>query len=205
MQQLFQTIMMNFIRITVLLIICTLCHSIHRRFVVNHYTYRDEYCASICTSKHYIYYDYYYCYKENGGWDYCSPKGKTIYGEACMSSCILDTYYYYYWCYKSRNWEDWDYCAPVRSSSSVARQYSTYGYECMDECGFHGEKYSYCNKKAGGWDYCSINTDCSSQAASSIVRSKTSCYGKLHHQYHWLLSGLCIRYLGQMTISHVRK
>ena len=117
------------------------------------YNYR---CAEPCDNKGT---SYYWCNKEKGGWDYCSPTPKlgvhlsdhielTRYGVKCRDICGLKGEDYY-WCsqHGSSVWNWWDYCSPNANTTINQGQ-------CKDQCATRGSNYFWCHT-GSSWDYCS--------------------------------------------------
>jgi len=103
--------------------------------------------------------NYYWCYQEDGSWEYCSPVPQlgvhisdhvelTRYGVKCRDKCGLKGEDYY-WCTKHggslSSW--WDYCSP--SPNITINQGA-----CKDNCSTRGSNYFWCHTD-DTWDYCS--------------------------------------------------
>lgn len=56
----------------------------------------------------------------------------------------------YHWCKLGTRKHDWDYC-----SIKPGHTYKNEKCRANHECGHNGEKFMWCYKESGGWDYCS--------------------------------------------------
>ena len=125
---------------------------------LNEYSDRFNYqCINRCSQKGGT--SYYWCEKNDGGWDYCSPSPRlgvhvsdhvelTRYGAKCRDICATKGESYF-WCSQHGgsvyNW--WDYCSP--SSNITINQ-----EDCVDKCSTYGKSYHWCHT-SNSWDYCS--------------------------------------------------
>ncbi|KAL6485335.1 hypothetical protein MHYP_G00073800 [Metynnis hypsauchen] len=99
-------------------------------------------------------YDYYWCYKEAGSWDYCSsPFWRSIAktGQSCRPNHACGTYG------ESDNWCYTDYDnthSPCCTHDDCFTAIN--GKTCKPDhpCGYHGESYLWCYTTDGRWDYC---------------------------------------------------
>ena len=83
-------------------------------------------------------YDYTWCYKDEGGWDYCCTSNCEQYGNN------------YDWCSAG---EAWSHC---KRDLPGGVKLSALQKTCREDspCGYHGYDYSWCYLKGGSWDYC---------------------------------------------------
>ncbi|XP_058233323.1 endonuclease domain-containing 1 protein-like [Hemibagrus wyckioides] len=101
-------------------------------------------------------YDYYWCQKASGSWDYCSPplwRSKAKDGKYCRNNHACAKYgksdpY----CYTDDNKKK-ACCISDDCFSAVN------GKTCKSDnpCGYHGYKYLWCYTTDGNWDYCCTN------------------------------------------------
>eukprot|EP00092_Neocalanus_flemingeri_P022570 GFUD01024473.1.p1 GENE.GFUD01024473.1~~GFUD01024473.1.p1 ORF type:complete len:374 (+),score=109.61 GFUD01024473.1:126-1247(+) len=125
---------------------------------------------------------YYWCNKEGGSWDYCSPTPRlgvhisdhvelTRYGVKCRDICGLKGEDYY-WCSQHGGsvWSWWEYCSPSPNTTINQGQ-------CTDQCGTRGSSYFWCHT-ADSWDYCSPLY----VAGGGLGYESVGGEGKLKHQ-----------------------
>ncbi|RXN19671.1 endonuclease domain-containing 1 -like protein [Labeo rohita] len=100
-------------------------------------------------------YDYYWCKKISGGWDYCSPplwRSKAKNGKNCRSDHACAKYGSgSMWCYTDNEGSYADCCTSDDCYSAVD------GKTCRSDhnCGYHGEDYLWCyTDYQDNWDYC---------------------------------------------------
>ncbi|OXA48324.1 hypothetical protein Fcan01_16906 [Folsomia candida] len=96
---------------------------------------------------------YYYCYTEDGSWDYCSQHIKrprvthySKWGFPCLSSCHNFGGTSYNWC-STQQTMNWGECSKYDG-------YTMNDEQCSTACANRRENYFYCYKVTGGWDYC---------------------------------------------------
>ena len=81
--------------------------------------------------------DYSWCYKAEGGWDYCCTSNCEQYGKD------------YDWCTAGNEWQ---YCKRELPGDKISAKQET----CKQDspCGYHGNDYAWCYLDEGSWDYC---------------------------------------------------
>ncbi|KAK3532188.1 hypothetical protein QTP86_009300 [Hemibagrus guttatus] len=102
-------------------------------------------------------YDYYWCEKASGSWDYCSPplwKTKAKDGKYCRNNHACAKYGERKpYCYTDYDNNDKPCCISDDCFSAVN------GKTCKSDhpCGYHDYEYLWCKTTDGSWDYCCTN------------------------------------------------
>ncbi|XP_062523637.1 uncharacterized protein LOC134198288 [Corticium candelabrum] len=110
------------------------------------HTAEGEQCAANNTCGYHNY-DYTWCYKQSGGWDYC-----------CSGSCGNHDAKVYDWCQAG---DKWDYCK-VTTFPYPSRTVDGKSCRSGDSCGYHGYDYAWCyTDTSNNWGYC-CTTECDS-------------------------------------------
>ncbi|RXN03988.1 endonuclease domain-containing 1 -like protein [Labeo rohita] len=117
-------------------------------------TYKGEKCLDDHPCSTYSY-DYYWCKKISGSWDYCSPplwRSIAKNGKYCRSDHACAKYGSgRMWCYTDNNGNHADCCTSDDCYSAVD------GKTCRSnhKCGYHGYDYLWCyTDYEHNWNYC---------------------------------------------------
>ncbi|KAI5106912.1 hypothetical protein C0J45_2550, partial [Silurus meridionalis] len=119
-------------------------------------TYKGERCKDNYPCATYGY-DYYWCWKDSGSWDYCSPplwQSKAKDGNYCRNNHACAKYGKSKpYCYTDYDNDEKPCCISDDCFSAVNGKICKPHYPC----GYHGHKYLWCYTTDDSWDYCCKN------------------------------------------------